>query len=202
MKKKKTIWDYFDNNIDYPQNVAHNTLPYGTVWCYISSTFLNGMVNYVKPVSCFVLDRYTADDEYIGDKNFTVRNKGGFGKWHKWEGTKKGLIEAIKIGEKEMYHTNMNCFGDDIVLLTEIEIYKEDNIGRYMFFYFDCDVSDCCIGKFETNDIKEEVIKSIKIWLNQNKEENKGRIIESNMDNGIIDYTELPLSFLKGWIKF
>ena len=202
MAKKKTIWDYFDDNIDYPNEVAHNPLPYGTVWCYISSTFLNGIINYVKPISCFVLDRYTADDENVGDRNFTLCNKGEFGKWHKWEGTKKELIKAITTGEKEMYHTNMNCFGDDIALLAEIETNEEDGKGRYMFFWFDCDVSDCCIGKFETTDTKEEVIQSMRNWLDESKEENEGKIVEEGYDNGIVNYTELPISFLKGWLKF
>jgi hypothetical protein len=202
MAKKKTIWDYFENNVDYPSEVAHNPLPYGTVWCYISSTFLNGIINYVKPISCFVLDRYTADDENVGDRNFTVRNKGEFGNWHKWDGTKKELINAITSGEKEMHHTDMNCFGDDITLLAEIETNEDDNKGRYMFFWFDCDVSDCCIGKFETTDTKEEVIQSMINWLDENKEENKGKVVEEGHDNGIVNYSELPICFLKGWLKF
>lgn len=199
---KKTIWDYFDDNIDYPNEVVHNPIPYGTVWCYISSTFLNGIINYVKPISCFVLDRYTADDENVSDRNFTVCNKGEFGKCHKWEGTKKELIKAITTGEKEMYHTDMNCFGDDIALLAEIETNEEDGKGRYMFFWFDCDVSDCCIGKFETTDTKEEVVQSMINWLDESKEENKGKTVEEGYDNGIVNYSELPISFLKGWLKF
>lgn len=184
MVKNKTIQDYFNNSIDYPTEVAHNPVPYGTIQCYISSTFLNGMINYVKPISCFVLDRYTADDENIGDV------------------TKKELINAIISGEKEMYYTNMNCFNDDIVLLAEIETNEEDDKGRYMFFWFDCDVSDCCIGKFETTDTKEEVVQSIRNWLDVCKEEYKGKIFEEGCDNGILNYSELPISFLNGWLKF
>ncbi len=202
MVKRKTIWNYFDDSIDYPKEVAHNPIPYGTVWCYISSTFLNGMINYVKPISCFVLDRYTADDENISDRNFTVCNKGEFGKWYKWEGTKKELIKVITSGEKEMYHVNMNCFGDDIALLAEIETNEEDGKGRYMFFWFDCDDSDCCIGKFETTDTKEDVIQSMRNWLDERKEENKVETVEEGYDNGIVNYSELPISFLKGWLKF
>lgn len=165
MKKNKTIWDYFEDNIEYPSEVVHNPLPYGTVWSYISSTFLNGFVNYVKPISCFVLDRYTADDEEIGDRNLTVCNKGEFGKWHKWNGTKRELITAICSGDKEMCHTDMSCFGDDITILAEVETDIEDGKGRYMFFWFDNDVSDCSIGKFKTDDSKEQVVQSMKNWL-------------------------------------
>jgi hypothetical protein len=202
MAKKKTIWDYFRYNISYPREVAHNSLPYGTVWCFISSTFLNGIVNYVKPISCFVLDRYTSCDKNISNRGVSVRNKGEFGKWHKWHGTKKELITAIISGEKEMYHTNMDCFGDDITLLAEIETDEKDNKGRYMFFWFDSDISDCCIGKFETTDNKEDVIQSMRNWLDEDKEENRGVAIEDGYDNGIVNYSELPISFLKGWVKF
>ena len=71
-----------------------------------------------------------------------------------------------------------------------------------MFFYFDEDVSDCCIGKFETNDSKEEVIQSIINWLEREKLNNIGRTVKENTESGIINYTELPLSFIKGWVKF
>jgi len=202
MEKKKTIWDYFEDNIDYPSQVAHKLLPYGTVWCYVSSTFLNGIVNYVKPINCFVLERYTRADEDIGDRNFRVCNKGEFGKWHKWEGTKKELIEAFTAGEIELCHTDMSCFGDDIALLAEIEANEADGKGRYMFFWFDCDVSDCCIGRFETTDTKEQVAQAMVNWLDESKEGNKGKIVEEGCDNGIVNYTELPISFLKGWLEF
>jgi hypothetical protein len=142
------------------------------------------MINYVKPINCFVLDRYTPNDENVGD------------------GTKKELINAIISGKKEMYHTNMKCFNDDIILLAEIENDQNDYKGRYIFFWFDYDVSDCCIGKFETNDTKEEVIQAMKNWLDESIEENKDKIVEENCDNGIINYTELPISFLRGWVKF
>ena len=193
MEKNKKIWDYFDDSVDYPREVAHNTLPYGTVWSYISATFLNGFVNYVKPISVFVLDKYTMQDENISDRDVNIFDKGKFGNWHKWEGTKGGLIEAIKSGEKETYHTQLNWFGDDTILLSEIETDEKDGKGRYMFFWFDLDVSGCCIGKFETTDAKEQVVQSVVNWLEDCKLED---------DNEIKNYTEIPISFLGGWISF
>ena len=197
----KKIWDYFDENIEYPKEIAHNPIPYGTVWCYISSTFLNGMINYVKPINCFVLDRYTAPDENVGDRNFTVCNKGEFGKWHKWNGSKKELIDVIVSGEKEMYHTKLDCFGDDIIILAKIET-ENDDTDKYIFFWFDMDCSDCSVGKFETDDLESDVIQSVVNWLEECKTENVGKIVEVNMDNGIVNYHQLPLSFIKGWVSF
>ena len=183
--KKKSIWDYFDEHIDYPTEVVHNTLPYGTVWCYISSTFLNGMVNYTKPVKLFALERYTASDKIVQDNL-----------------TKKDVIDNIIENSSTFYNINLSIFRDDVVLLSEIETNDEDDKNRFMFFWFDCDLSDCCIGKFETTDTKEEVCQSIIDWLEGIKEKKKGYVVHENNDNGILDYTEIPVSCLSGWIKF
>jgi len=192
----KKIWDYFDDSIDYPGGVVHNPIPYGTVWNYISSTFLNGFINYAEPIAVFLIDRYTADDEDLSDREISYHDKDDFPNWKKFEGTKAQLRDDIISGEKEFFHTNLSCFGDDIVILGDI------GKGDFVFFYFDMDVSDCSIGKFETDDKKEDVIQSIINWLEEEKENNKEYEIKPNLDSGIINYHQLPLSFIKGWVKF
>jgi len=104
-----------------------------------------------------------------------------------------------------MYHTELNCFGDDIVILAgldDMESASDDEEKTYIFFWFDSDVSDCSIGKFKTTDTREEVIQSLINWLEQQKEENKGKNIEDGFDNGICHYTELPISFQSGWVSY
>lgn len=161
------IHDYFDNIIDYPEDIAENTLPYGTLYQYVSYTFLNGFLNYVKPVSIFVLDRYLNEESV----QWSDDDKEDFK-------TKKNIIKQILNNEYDSYHTKLDVFRDDIILLTEIS----DN--KYMYFRFDMDVSDCSIGRFETTDdieiINNAIIKSL---------EN-------------ITYTKLSTSFLKGWLSF
>jgi hypothetical protein len=197
--KTKKIWDYFEEKIEYSKDIAHNPIPYGTVWTNVSSTFLNGFINYVKPIACFIADRYTDPDTLIGN-DLSVCNKGEFQKWHKWEGTKKELIAKISSGEKEVYHTKLNCFEDDVIVLAEIES-EEGKKGRYMFFWFDRDVSDCSIGKFETSDKKEDVIESVINWLDETKNENY--IFQENTESGIVNYKQIPADkLMKGWIKF
>jgi hypothetical protein len=176
------IFDYFENFEEYPTNVVDNPIPYGTLYSYISSTFLNGFINYTEPIKCYLIDRYTPDDEII-----TVPNI---------KGPKKELKEKVLSGEIDCFHTDLDCFEDDIIILSKIQN------NKYRFFWFDMDVSDCSVGKFETTDSQEDVIQSVVNWLDDCKSKNKGRIVENNLDNGIINYTELPLSFLKGWIKF
>lgn len=196
MSKAKIIWDYFEMAFDYPQAVAHDPLPYGTVWNYISSTFLNGFINYVSPVSVIVLDRYTPGTKDLSAEGISIKDKGVPFQWHHWMGTKAGLATALINGEKEMYHTHMNCFQDDIVVLAKIEG------GGWMFFWFDCDGSDCSIGRFNTTDPEEHVIQSIRAWLAAQVKENNGVIMKEDTDNGICGYTELPVTFLSGWVRF
>jgi hypothetical protein len=97
---------------------------------------------------------------------------------------------------KRQTHTKLSQFGDDIIILSEI------GENTYMFFWFDMDVSDCYIGRFETTDSKDKVIDSLTNWLNKQKEENEGKEFYEGIDNGIWGYHELPLSFLEGWISF
>lgn len=199
MNKNKTIWDYFNDNIEYPKEVAFNPIPYNTVWTYISVTFLNGFINYVKPFKCYLIDRYTPNSENINDVKYQI--EGGY-EWLTFNGTKGELKDKILKEEIKLYHTKLSCFSDDIIILSEIEHNEKDGLNRFMFFWFDMDVSDCSIGRIETKDTKEEVIQSVVNWLEQNKEENKGKLVEEGFDNGLMNYTELPLSFLKGWLKF
>lgn len=200
--KKKKIWDYFNDNIEYPKNIADNPIPYGEVWTYVSSTFLNGFINYAKPVACYVVNRYTLENEDISDRNVSICDKGEFGKWHEFSGTKKEFIELIVSGKKEMYHTSISCFSDDIIILARIEEdYKnEKGMNKFIFFWFDMDVSDCSIGRFKTQHCERQVIESVENWLEE--EFNKNRNHESDHVEAEAGFYRLPVEFLKGWIKF
>lgn len=166
-----TIMDYFNDEIEYPQDVALEPLPINTLWSYISSTFLNGFINYVKPIKVFVLDRYK------DDKTEEIKNL------------------------KPQPHTNLHHFGDDVIILAEIENH-EGGVKMYMLFWFDCDVSDCRIGRFETSDFSTVVIQSLVNWLDEMKKENEGRVFSQDYDNGVLNYHEVPLTWLSGWLSF
>lgn len=168
----KTIMDYFDDEVDYPSDVALNPLPMNTLYCYISSTFLDGFINYVTPLKVFVLDRYEDDK-----------------------------TEEIKTIKYEV-HRKLSCLGDDIIILAKIESEDEPAINRFMFFWFDMDVSDCQIGRFETTDKPFQVFEALNNWLELEKEKNSGKRFQEMYDNGILNYHELPLSFLNGWLSF
>jgi len=198
--ENKKIWDYFDNHIDYPNNIVDNPIPYGTLWSYVSSTFLNGLINYVNPIGCYVVNRYTEETADISDRKVCICNKGKFVNWYNFEGTKLELINALISGEKEIYHTNLSCFEDDIVIIAKIEN-ELDEENKYIFFWFDYDVSDCSIGKFITDDSQELILNSVENWLKETYVDNK-TCHETFHDEESSGYHKLPLSFIKGWVSF
>lgn len=197
MENKKEFWDYFDDTVEYPKDIVYNPIPWNVAWTYISSTFLNGFVNYVNPIACYVVNRYVKETEDITENNVSIK-KIGDNNWHKFTGTKKELIDAIVSGEVEFYHTDLSCFGDDIIILAEIEDERNNEKGKnkFMFFWFDMDVSDCSIGRIKTDDYKEFVVESLENWLTK-EFKNHEELHED--ENG---FHKLPLSFMKGWVKF
>lgn len=61
------VMKYFPDNIDYPNVLGGEILPDGTLWSYVSSTFLNGFINYIQPVKCYLMNRYRDWDEVRED---------------------------------------------------------------------------------------------------------------------------------------
>lgn len=64
----ETIFDLFDEHFEYPSNeiAEHGGLPECTLYSYVSSTFLNGFINYVDIIKAFVVERYCNEwDEVI-----------------------------------------------------------------------------------------------------------------------------------------
>ena len=201
MDIKKKIWDYFDDEVEFPKNIVDNPIPYGETWEYVSSTLLNAFINYVKPIACYVVNRYTKETDDITESKVSVCDKGKFGNWEKFEGTKKELIDSIVSGDKEMYHTDLSCFDDDIIIVARVEDEEFfENNGKYIFFWFDMDGADCCIGKFKTDDSEENIIDSVENWLEEEFVKNKNH--EATHDDNSSGYHKLPLSFIKGQVKF
>lgn len=55
----KSIFDIFLDHEEYPRGVADRGVSEDTLYCYISNTFLNGFINYVKVVKAVMVERYT-----------------------------------------------------------------------------------------------------------------------------------------------
>lgn len=181
----KTIYDYFDNKISYPQDICDNILPYNIVWSEVPTTLLDGFINHVTPLVCFVLDSYVGIDEQIEENRAHVSLKNDRFNYYYFKGTKRELIKGINSGVIQITHTKFHLFGDDIVILSKIADKK------YMFFWYHMS-GRCDIGRILTDRSEAELIKSLKTWLHNMKS-----------DDNIKGFHELKIeNFIEGWCSF
>ena len=82
----------------------------------------------------------------------------------------------------------MGQFEDDVIILA-----YEKNTNAYWYFWFDCDVSDCSVGRFKTDLSKQQVIDLY------NKE--LDRLITEGYDFQRA-YYPLNVKNIQGWVKF
>jgi hypothetical protein len=90
-------------------------------------------------------------------------------------------------------HLNLRDFDDDIFVLGETE-------NSFWFFWFDCDVSDCMIGRIEKSLVTKEKMKRLLIeWIKAHEYVERRPLTESIVGN----YYELPVeAFKHGWVSF
>lgn len=186
---------YFQDTEEYPRNVAFNPLPWNVLYEYVSSTFLNGFINYVKIKKAYLLSRYTEEEEIVHDVDI-IDTPGVFPwQWIKFSGTKKEVFDRLTAPDA-IFHSKLDQFKDDVLILSKIEIENiEINMPEnnfYMFFWYDCDCSDCCIGRFFTEDTETQVIEEFDKFV-------KERHNKLMLKNGLL--REIPIDFFKGWIS-
>lgn len=183
---KNFIEKYFTDHIQYPSMVAENILPMNEHWAYISTTFLNGFINYVKPIKAFVLTRYTAWESNL-EHEVSLRDPVS-GNWEKHAGTKDEIYRLfIQPGRNS--HTNLHSLEDDVLILAK----TDGDSPCYFFFWFDCDVSDGCIGRFQTSAPEEEVVADFVEYALSMKD-------MGYEDSG--ESREIPLHSIEGWVSF
>jgi len=153
----------------------------GYIYHYVGSTFLNGYVNYIKPIKLYLLERYRTQGKIFEE---TV-----------W----RPFVEAPP------FHTDLNGLDDDVFILGETN-------DHYYFFWYDCDCSDCAIGRQQKKNIKQE--EAINWFDNYAERLVDTKMVEYRSSNrekleiadecceGISGYREIPLKCLRGWIKF
>lgn len=162
---------YFTETIEYPTvaDIARFGLSHGTLFEYVSSTFLEGWVNYFDVCKAFMIERYHQEDD--DDEPFD-------------QAEFDATVGANK--PDRCVHPRLSDLGDDVLILSRTKP-NGDAPSSYMFFWFDCDTSDCCIGRFETNDSHEEVLAEFT------------RYVEGTADK----VHEIPVEYLKGgWVSW
>lgn len=185
-QRDDTIKDYFHEEVEYPNDIAENPLPLGRLLSYVSSTFLNGFINYVHPIEAAILNRYVPLDWDMTEvlMNRSYQEPAGSFNWKPFSAgmTKKELIEVVTQPNR-LASADLGLFGDDIILLAT----AKTDPTVYYFFWFDQDVSDCQIGRFRTSDDVEIV------------HEKFNKFVEKLS----FGHTQLPLHFFSaGWTVF
>ena len=122
-----TKWlSYMRDEIEYP-HPAVEPLRQGVLFSYISSTFLNGWINYVGDVRrAYLVTRYRSHAE----------NVEALAKWH----------------ADPPFHSKFDDIPDDVHLIAK------DEGGKWWYFWYDRDCSDCCIGILDTDDSDDAVL--------------------------------------------
>lgn len=167
LPKREEDYDLLDfmETIEYPTHEQFlSGIQPGISYDYVSSTYLNGFINYVDILDAFMIHRY------MNEKEFTES------------------IERIKhkIKTREV-HTNVQDSSeyDDILILGKIE-------DMYVYFWNDCDCSDCCIGAINKDVVENRDSKAITLFR---RYADKLKKIDTAQDVFFI-----PLEFFTGWI--
>lgn len=188
---------YFTNGVDYPNILGGDILPDGTLWSYVSSTFLNGFINYAQPIKCYLMNRYRDWNEEREDDDLKLQHRQPMeNKWvdHVFK-TKEEIYQFVLKNPTGYIHSRLDVFSDDILVLSKVK----DTPNKYIFFWFDRDVSDCCIGVFTTEDTEETVVNEFRSYVQE---------IGAELQRDYLRKTdgcsaaELPLGMFQGWVKF
>lgn len=157
----------FENIIDEEcpiQGHLFNGVQINRGFVNVSSTYCNGFVNYIHDPHLVLLNRYRDEDEFVDlSKQFIDQSD------HDW------------------YHTDLNKYPDDILIFGTNDQHYPDS---YVLIWFDRDVSDCCIWRFDINDFKGigHFVYLMKKWLD-------------SLDHSVKGYGFVNRQ-PKGWIKF
>lgn len=144
--RRVDVYDLFDDDVEYPdKDMLVNGVPIGMNYSYISTTYLNGFINYVEIIGATMIQRYLPNKpEYVIDDTIPC-----------WE---NACIHVDNL--KNDFHTNISCSDDfdDVLILAK-------SSDSYWFFWDDRDGSDCCIGRLalDTFDSDETALKYLEI---------------------------------------
>lgn len=178
---------YLPACLEYPRDIIDHPLPLGVGYEYVSNSFLNGFVNYAKPIKAYVLERYYPwEYEFEKDEfSIKIREPARSFQWVDFVPKTKDELYQKLCEPDRMCHAKLDVdFQDDVLMLSVSEQ------GTYIFFWFDRDSSDCCIGRFVTDDPRDVVVSAFDEYV-------KGRTFQYQNR-----HREIPLTYFRsGWIS-
>lgn len=183
----KNFNNYFIDSIDYPNDIAVNPLPLNVMYNYVSSTFLNGFINYVEIRKAFVLSQYYRWNEQI-NHTISIQDPPKSCKWvDKTFRTKDELFNTLIIPGIQ-FHTKLDRdFNDAVVILARAGEIDNPPGMCYYYFYYDLDCSDCNISRFLVKEAEYIVTKKFIYYINSFEYKDKPR--------------EIPFHYFTGWVE-
>lgn len=185
--------DYFEYTTDYPDILTVlEPLPVNARYDFVASSYLNGFINYGIFLKAFVLGRHYPWDEPFGTPTTVkvIENPSEINVDAKWTVkqclTRSELFDTVTQPNAMIHPTLMRHFQNDVLILQKL--IHEDHPLQYLFFWFDEDVSDCSIGRFETDDPEEVVIQEFENYV-------------KNLEFVPHGSREIPLHYFKGWVS-
>lgn len=225
MSKNDFFNKYFYNGSEeYPGPALIDGLIPNYICHYVSHAYLDGIVNYTKPVKVFMINRYnnrynTNVDDIDNLLNTSVR-KDYKSSWIKIKDLFPNdkintdfIINKLNNKEIESCHADLSMFCDDIFLLAEIN--RQDTNSeekKYVFFWYDMDCSDCSVGKIVIENKPEVISELVNDFTEFCKLKNDDLyvkylhnhdfILEQQYQDLIPEPLEILPHVLSGWIKF
>lgn len=133
------IYDYFKDEIAYPNYCNGEILPFNTIYSEVSTNFLDAFINGCeKHLICYTIDYYRHNDS---------------------EKTK--YVDNINKNEGCVSHTKISEVEDDIFIISKIE-------DGYMLFWYHLS-GRCDIGRFKTKDTIDQIEENLLRWLDEMK---------------------------------
>jgi len=203
LQKRNSFEDYFEDDVEYPDScmMVDDILPRNVMLNYVSSSFLNGFINYVKIIRVWLLRRYTLPSSEEGEYTISIAKEdktaiehlsqaslvSDDGYWLEYSFT--CFDDFIKAWlESDHFHVKFSELHDDVVVLAR-------SASHYWFFWFDLDCSDCSVGRFQTEDPEDLVIEKFDQYV-RGIQYSENKHYQEKADPILI-----PVEKLKGWLS-
>lgn len=189
-KEAKQFKNYFKYNESYPQNLVYNPLELNVDLEYVSNTYLDAFINYVKIKKAYLIDRYTPwEEEFDEPPTIQVMDSPKSFNWIDVTLHNKQQLYDYLTQEHIRLSTKLREFSDDVIILANVIDAEKNDTNQWIYFWYDNDVSDCSIGRFETLDSEEVITDCFNKFVK-----------DLDFTNG--EAKEIPIHAFTGWITF
>jgi len=135
------FFDLFNDCVEYPNRnyLVEYGVPQETLYTYVSTTYLNGFINYINVKKVYLVEMYTKFTEQKCDiiKNYFKQSDNFHAKYD-------DIFEKIENNNTVMCTNDELKFNDNIVIFGESE-------NSNWFFHSDRDCSDSSIGRISNS---------------------------------------------------